>query len=231
MPVFQLPSAIVFPPPAMAEPDGLLAIGGDLSPKRPLTAYGLGIFPWYAAGAPILWWSPAPRLVLFPKEFHLSRRLARLVRQEKFALSADQAFRQVMTHCAAMRSPTRTETWINEEMIEAYCRLHQLGFAHSIECWQGDILVGGLYGVCLGRVFFGESMFSEVSGASKVALHALVRHAQEHGIRLIDCQMRTEHLVSLGAREIPREQFQQLLETLAAPATPQEKWRLTREPR
>lgn len=226
MPVFQLSSAIVFPPPAMAEPNGLLAIGGDLSPDRLLAAYRQGIFPWYAEGDPILWWTPAPRLVLFPEEFHLSRRLARVIRQNVFSLSADQAFRRVMESCAAIRTATRTETWINAEMIEAYCRLHHQGFAHSIECWQGNSLVGGLYGIALGRVFFGESMFSAVSGGSKIALHALVQHALATGIRLLDCQMRTEHLVSMGAREISRDNFQQLLDSLATQVSPPKKWRL-----
>lgn len=226
MPVFHLSSSISFPPPAMAEANGLLAVGGDLSPTRLLAAYRQGIFPWFAEGDPILWWSPAPRLVLFPEEFHLSRRLARVIRQDVFSLSADLAFRQVMESCASIRTATRTETWITPEMIEAYCRLHQQGFAHSIECWQGGALVGGLYGIAMGRVFFGESMFSAGSGASKVALHALTRHALATGIRLLDCQMRTEHLVRMGAREISRDHFQQLLDSLATPVTPQKKWRL-----
>jgi len=210
----------------MAEANGLLAVGGDLSPTRLLAAYRQGIFPWFAEGDPILWWSPAPRMVLFPEAFHLSRRLARVIRQDVFSLSADLAFRQVMESCASIRTATRTETWINPEMIEAYCRLHHKGFAHSIECWQGGALVGGLYGIALGRVFFGESMFSAVSGASKVALHALVRHALATGIRLLDCQMRTEHLVSMGARGISRDHFQHLLDSLATPVAPQKKWRL-----
>jgi leucyl/phenylalanyl-tRNA--protein transferase len=210
----------------MAEPNGLLAIGGDLSPPRLLAAYRQGIFPWYAEGDPILWWTPAPRLVLFPEEFHLSRRLARVIRGKAFSLSADQAFREVMERCAGIRTATRKETWINPEMIEAYCRLHQQGFAHSIECWQGGTLVGGLYGIALGRMFFGESMFAEVSNASKVALYALVRHALATGLRVLDCQMRTEHLVSMGAREVSRAHFQQLLGRLATPVSPQKKWRL-----
>jgi leucyl/phenylalanyl-tRNA--protein transferase len=226
MPVFRLSTSLAFPPPAMAEPSGLLAVGGDLSPARLLAAYRLGIFPWFSEGDPILWWSPAPRLVLFPGEFHLSRRLARVVRQNVFSLSADLAFRQVMESCAACRTATRTETWITSEMIQAYCRLHEQGYAHSIECWQGGVMVGGLYGVVLGRVFFGESMFSAVSGASKVALHALARHALATDLRLLDCQMRTEHLVSMGAREIDRDHFQSLLASLATPVAPQKKWRL-----
>lgn len=226
MPIFQLPRPVAFPSPSLAEPDGLLAVGGDLSPARLLAAYRQGIFPWYAEGDPILWWCPSSRLVLFPEEFHVPRRLARLIRQRPFTLSADLAFRQVMEHCASFRSATRTETWINPEMIDAYGRLHDLGFAHSIECWKDEVLVGGLYGVALGRVFFGESMFSSVSGASKIALHALARHALATDIRLLDCQMRTAHLISLGAREIGGEEFQGLLDALAQPVTPQKKWRL-----
>jgi leucyl/phenylalanyl-tRNA---protein transferase len=210
----------------MAEPNGLLAVGGDLSSARLLAAYRQGIFPWYALGDPILWWSPEPRLVLFPEEFHLARRLARIIRRQTFSVTADQAFREVMDNCAAIRTATRRETWIHAEMIEAYCRLHAMGFAHSIECWQGTSLAGGLYGVALGGVFFGESMFSRVRDASKVALQTLVRHCLAGDIRLIDCQMHTAHLVSMGARTIDREHFQRLLDTLIGPAPSKKNWRL-----
>lgn len=226
MPVFQLSEQICFPPPEMAEPDGLLAIGGDLTPERLLEAYRQGIFPWFSEGDPILWWSPAPRLVLFPREFHLPRRLARIIRQSTFTLKADSSFREVIEKCAGTRLTRGSETWITADMTEAYCRLHELGYAHSIECWHNGYLAGGLYGVMLGRVFFGESMFSAESNASKVALQALVRHAEISGIRLIDCQMKTEHLVSLGAREIPGRKFQELLQELTHPFTAQKKWRL-----
>ena len=226
MPVFKLHRQIWFPPPEMAEPDGLLAVGGDLSPERILAAYRQGIFPWYGEGNPILWWSPAPRLVLFPEAFHLSRRLARIIRQNIFTVRADTAFKDIIANCAAIRRKNEEGTWITNEMIAAYCRLHELGFAHSIECWRGDTLAGGLYGLALGRVFFGESMFSKYSNASKVALHALVQYAVAGGIRMIDCQMRTRHLIGLGAEEIPRAQFQELLRSYLFPLAPQKKWRL-----
>jgi len=217
---------LIFPPPAMAEPNGLLAIGGDLSPERIIEAYRQGIFPWYTADDPILWWSPAPRLVLFPEEFHLPRRLARTIRQKIFTVTADTAFDEVILHCAAIRIEAGVETWLTPEMIKAYRLLHELGYAHSIECRQGAELVGGLYGIALGRIFFGESMFSLAGNASKIALHALVRHAGAAGIRMIDCQMRTEHLVRLGARELPRNEFQEILNRFVYPLAPQKKWRL-----
>lgn len=226
MPVFQLGRKLIFPPPEMAEPDGLLAIGGDLSPPRIIEAYRQGIFPWYGEGDPILWWSPAPRLVLFPEEFHLPRRLARTIRQMTFSVTADTVFHDIMHLCARTRIEAGTETWITAEMMEAYCRMHELGFAHSIECWRGSELAGGLYGIALGRIFFGESMFSLVRDASKIALHALVQHAVLTGIQLIDCQMRTEHLVRLGARELARSDFQEMLDRFVHPLKPQKKWRL-----
>ena len=226
MPVFQLNRDITFPAPELAEDDGLIAVGGDLSPERILEAYRSGIFPWYGEGDPILWWTPSPRLILFPQEFYVSRRLARTIRQNIFSITADSAFKNVITHCAAKRSENRDETWINREMINAYCHLHELGYAHSIECWKEDKLVGGLYGIALDHVFFGESMFSNISNSSKVALNALVRHAKETGITFIDCQMRTEHLVSHGAREISRNRFQKLLNKNIRKITPQHKWSL-----
>jgi len=210
----------------MAEPNGLLAIGGDLSPARIIEAYRQGIFPWYAADDPILWWSPAPRLVLFPEEFHLPRRLARTIRQKIFTVTADTAFDDVILHCAAVRIEAEVETWLTPEMIKAYRLLHKLGYAHSIECRRGAELVGGLYGIALGRIFFGESMFSLTGNASKIALHALVRHARATGIRMIDCQMRTEHLIRLGARELSRKEFQEILNRFVYPVAPQKKWRL-----
>ncbi len=226
MPVFQLGSEIVFPPPELAEPDGLLAIGGDLSPGRLLEAYRSGIFPWFGEGDPILWWTPSPRLVLFPGEFHVSRRLARVIRQESFTVSADTCFSDIIARCADKRAANRDETWITKEMREAYIRLHELGYAHSMECWQDGRLAGGLYGLALDRVFFGESMFSDITNASKIALHALVRFALENEIGLIDCQMRTGHLERLGAREISRSRFQKLLRLHIREVTPQKNWRL-----
>ncbi len=226
MPVFQLSRDIIFPLPEHAEPDGLLAVGGDLSPARLLAAYSQGIFPWYSDGEPILWWSPAPRLVLYPDEFHLPRRLARTMRGNTFTVTADTGFREVIENCARIRTEAGEGTWITDEMQEAYSLLHELGFAHSIECRQEDRLVGGLYGVCLDRVFFGESMFTRVRDASKVALARLVGHARAEGIRLIDCQMTTAHLVRFGARELSRQRFQEELQRYVREIRPQKKWRL-----
>nr|VFJ57460.1 MAG: leucyl/phenylalanyl-tRNA--protein transferase [Candidatus Kentron sp. DK] len=186
----------------MTEPNGLLAMGGDLEPDRLLLAYRGGIFPWYSEGEPILWWSPDPRAVLFPEEIHLSRRLMRTLRQGHFQVTHNRCFADVVRGCAAPR-PESGGTWITGEMRRAYLRLHELGFAHSIECWREGELAGGLYGVALGEVFFAESMFTRVRDASKVALKALCRR----GYRLIDCQFLTGHLARLGAVEIPRDRF------------------------
>lgn len=224
MPVFQLPEEIIFPPPELAEPDGLLAVGGDLLPARLLTAYEQGIFPWYSGKEPILWWSPSPRLVLLPEEFHLPKRLARTIRQQVFQVSADTAFAEVIAACAAVRQ--ESGTWITPEMQQAYIRLHELGFAHSVECRQEGELVGGLYGVCLDRMFFGESMFSRRTDASKVALAALVSQAEQRGIQAIDCQMTTAHLLRFGSRELNRQEFQDLLDRLIRRIEPQASWQL-----
>ncbi|MDH4318461.1 MAG: leucyl/phenylalanyl-tRNA--protein transferase [Desulfobulbaceae bacterium] len=226
MPVFQLTNDIIFPPPEMAEPDGLLAVDGDLSPARLLTAYSAGIFPWYSQGEPILWWSPSPRMVLFPERFHCSRRLARIIRQKVFRVTADTAFERIISSCADIRLGKGEATWITDEMKEAYIRLFRMGFAHSIECWLGEELAGGLYGVSLDKVFFGESMFSRVSNGSKVALATLADRAGYLGIEMMDCQMRTNHLQSLGAREIPGKTFRALLDTHINTMEPQKKWRL-----
>ena len=226
MPVFQLSRDIIFPLPEHAEPDGLLAVGGDLSPARLLAAYSQGIFPWYSTGEPILWWSPAPRLVLYPDEFHLPRRLARTMRKNTFTVTADTAFREVIGSCARVRTDCGEGTWITDDMQEAYCRLHELGFAHSIECWQEKRLVGGLYGVSLDRAFFGESMFTKARDASKVALARLVEHAPLADIGLIDCQMTTDHLLRFGARELSRNRFQEELQKYVREIRPQKKWRL-----
>jgi leucyl/phenylalanyl-tRNA--protein transferase len=207
MPVFALSEDLVFPPPHLASREGLLAIGGDLSEKRLLLAYSMGIFPWYSEDEPVLWWSPDPRLVLYPEEFHISRSLAKVIRRRAFTVSMDRAFEQVMRGCAGVRSRSGEGTWIVPDMIAAYCRLHRLGYAHSVEAWQSDRLVGGVYGVSLGRCFFGESMFSRVSNASKVALAHLVAYLKAEGFDLIDCQITTGHLQRLGAREIPRELY------------------------
>jgi len=218
MPVYLLNEHLAFPPPQFARRDGLLAIGGDLSQERLLLAYRQGIFPWFMHSEPILWWSPDPRLVLYPDEFRISRSLAKKIRQRVFRVTIDQVFRAVITACARVRLDEKEETWIDASMIRAYCRLHRAGFAHSVEAWSGDELAGGVYGVSLGRCFFGESMFTRVRDASKVALAALVQHLSDLEFDFIDCQVTTAHLVGLGAREIPRSLFlEQLRHALAAP--------------
>jgi len=211
MPIFQLSEHASFPPPHFSEGDGLLAVGGDLSPKRLLKAYYMGIFPWYSEPDPILWWSPDPRLVLFPPELKVARRLRRTIRSGTFMITMDTAFEQVIKSCA--ETPRRHEqgTWITPEMVNAYRRLHHRGFAHSVEAWQDGCLAGGLYGVAIGRCFFGESMFSRLSNASKVAFVSLVEYLHERKFNLIDCQVTTGHLKRFGAREIPREQFLKIL--------------------
>jgi leucyl/phenylalanyl-tRNA--protein transferase len=207
MPVFRLSKKIAFPPVHLATEEGLLAVGGDLSPERLILAYKNGIFPWYNPGEPILWWSPDPRLVLFPKELHISRSLRRVLRKEIFQVTFNTRFREVIAACANTERPTGTGTWITGEMAAAYSRLNDLGYAHSVETWRDGRLVGGLYGIALGRCFFGESMFSHVSNASKVAFVTLVKRLKTLDFKLIDCQVHTQHLVSLGAREIPRKEF------------------------
>lgn len=207
MPLYRLSSQLVFPPAEFAEPDGLLAVGADLSPPRLLLAYSSGIFPWFNAEDPILWWSPDPRCILEPDGLHLSRSLRQTVRRDVFAVSCNRAFPQVVRACAEVRLHQGEGTWLSREMMAAYGRLHELGYAHSIECWQDGELVGGLYGVCLGRCFFGESMFHTRTDASKVALAWLCRQLEEKGFELIDCQLPNPHLLRLGAREIPRSEF------------------------
>jgi leucyl/phenylalanyl-tRNA--protein transferase len=206
------PVDAVFPDATLAEeePNGLLAIGGDLRQKRLLHAYRQGIFPWYSAGQPILWWSPAPRMVLFPPEFHMSRSLRKSFRTRHYEVSANQAFDEVIHACAEPRDGT-AGTWLVPDMVAAYSALHQAGHAHSVETWHGDRLVGGLYGVAIGQAFFGESMFSRSPDASKVAMAMMVQIAQRHPFQFIDCQVHTDHLASLGAREISRDAFQRAL--------------------
>lgn len=205
-----------FPPTSQAldDPGGLLAAGADLSPATLLNAYRRGIFPWYSPGQPILWWSPDPRLVLFPEQFHLSRRLLRSLRQNNWQFSLNHAFEQVIDACA--RTPRRGQggTWITPEMSAAYCRLHALGHAHSLEVWQQQRLVGGIYGVRIGQVFFGESMFSHVRDASKAAMAMLCQLHTTLSFELLDCQVESAHLLSLGAVNLPREQFEQRISEL-----------------
>jgi len=197
-----------FPPvdQALDEPNGLLAAGGDLSPQRLLDAYHHGIFPWFNADEPVLWWSPDPRMVLFPQEFKVSRSLRRTLRNKQYEVKADSAFERVMRACAAPRAG-QDGTWIHEEMVAAYTALHRMGYAHSIEVWMDGELAGGLYGVAIGRMFYGESMFSRRTDASKIALAHLAKQLARWNFGMIDCQMNTRHLASLGAREIPRAEF------------------------
>ncbi len=215
---------MVFPSPELAEEDGLLAVGGDLSVERLLLAYSYGIFPWYSEGSPILWWSPDPRLVLFPEELKISRSLRQTLKRGIFRVTFDTAFEKVIRGCAEVRRKDGHGTWISEDMVEAYCRLHEEGFAHSVESWTGGRLAGGLYGVSIGGAFFGESMFSLRSDASKVALVSLVERLIEFGFRIIDCQMTTSHLLSLGAREIPRSEFLKRIKKAIKLRIPPGKW-------
>ncbi len=207
MPVFTLSERLSFPPAHLSINEGLLAVGGDLSVERLLIAYKSGIFPWYSDGDPILWWSPDPRLVLFPEELRISKSLARLIKKKRFTVTFDQAFDDVIYNCARIKRSYGEGTWITPEMLKAYCRLHQCGHAHSVEAWHADKLVGGLYGVSIGRAFFGESMFSHESNSSKVAFVKLVQTLRSKRFELIDCQVKTDHLMRFGAREIPRKVF------------------------
>lgn len=215
------PPDIGFPDAGLAEtdPNGLLAIGGDLSQDRVLRAYRSGIFPWYSAGQPILWWSPAPRMVLFPAEFHTSRSLRRTLRRRGYEVSVDLAFEAVIRACAAPRRDAQG-TWLLPEMIDSYLALHRAGHAHSVEVWSGAALIGGLYGLAIGQIFFGESMFSRQADASKTALAMLADIALGHPFRLVDCQIHTDHLATLGARELDRAAFQQMLDNAIAADTP-----------
>ena len=212
MPVFKLTDDLVFPPPHLAEPDGLLAIGGDLTPQRLLLAYSSGLFPWFNEGQPPLWWCPDPRCIFEPGKIHLSRSLQKTLRRQTYTVTSDQDFPAVISACASVRQAEGEETWITEQLSEAFLVLHEMGYAHSLECWQENELVGGLYGVCLGKCFFGESMFFTRRDSSKVALAHLIRMAGEKGFELIDCQLPNRHLTSLGASEIPRSQFLERLQ-------------------
>lgn len=195
---------------AWEEPNGLLAAGGDLSPARLIKAYTQGVFPWYEDGQPILWWSPEPRMLLLPQEIHVSRSLKKVLRKGLFQVTLDQAFAEVIEQCSLPRQGQRG-TWITRAMKQAYIELHRLQVAHSFEVWQNKTLVGGIYGVAIGRAFFGESMFSRVANASKVALVSLTHQLRRWDFGFIDCQMDTQHLRSMGARNVPREQFRRLL--------------------
>jgi len=225
VPVFRLDERLIFPPPELAE-DGLLAVGGDLSPDRLLLAYAMGIFPWYEEGQPILWHSPDPRLVLAAHDLHVPRSLGRTLRRGTFRVTFDTAFGQVIDACAHTPRPGQRGTWITSEMRRAYQRLHRAGYAHSAEGWHGDRLAGGLYGVSLGGAFFGESMFAREADASKAAFVTLVRHLQSWGIALIDCQVATAHLERFGAREWPRDRFLAALGAALEQPTRRGRWEI-----
>ena len=207
MPLYLLSEDLAFPSPEQADTEGLLAIGGDLSPQRLVLAYSTGIFPWYSEGEPILWWSPDPRMVIRPEEFCPSKSLKKVAKKQTYRLSMDEAFEDVMRACGRMIRNGQDGTWITHDMIEGYRALHEIGVAHSVECWRGDQLVGGLYGLSLGNAFFGESMFSKDSNTSKLAFWALNDYAGAVGIEFIDCQLHNPHLESLGAYTIPRKEY------------------------
>jgi leucyl/phenylalanyl-tRNA---protein transferase len=225
MPVFQLDERLVFPPPQLADPDGLLAVGGDLRPERLVLAYSSGIFPWPTEGFPLLWHSPDPRFVLEAHALHVPRSLQRILKRPPYRASLDQSFRAVIEACAETSRPGQKGTWITEEMVEAFCRLHELGFAHSSEAWEGEELVGGLYGVSLGGAFFGESMFARRPDASKLAFVKLVRQLSAWGIDLIDAQVHTAHLERFGASHWPRERYLRALKRALDEPTRRGRWR------
>ncbi len=210
MSIFILDEQLRFPPVSMAGEDGLLAIGGDLSPERLLLAYKNGIFPWYQ-GEFILWWSPDPRFVLFPSEFKRNKTITRLIKQNAFSFTINKDFKSVIHHCKSVERPGQEGTWITEEVEKAYLKMHELGYAHSAEVWKEGELVGGLYGMRIGKVFFGESMFSLLPNASRYAFTKYVELLKEEGVELIDCQVYTEYLESFGARFIPREEFLEIV--------------------
>jgi len=211
VPVFQLTSDLIFPAAHLASEEGVLAVGGDLSSERLLLAYCNGIFPWYIEGEPIMWWSPDPRLVLYPEQLHVSKSMKQVLRNNRFQITFDTDFKSVIGHCAEVsrKDQTSQDGWITDDMMHAYTRLFHMGFAHSVEVREKGQLVGGLYGVAIGACFFGESMFSTQSNASKAGFITLVGELQKRDFQMIDCQVTTDHLVSLGAEEITRDQFLQ----------------------
>lgn len=223
MPVFRLDSRLVFPPVELAE-DGLLAVGGDLSPQRLLLGYSQGIFPWYGAKTPILWHSPDPRMVMTTGELVVNRSLRKAIRRRPYELRIDTAFREVLRHCAESPRPGQDGSWLIPEMIDAYAELHGLGFAHSFEAWRDGEQVGGLYGVSLGACFFGESMFARAPDASKIAFAAAIAQLEAWGITLVDCQVHTDHLDRLGAREVSRAEFLQRLRVALDQPTRRGRW-------
>lgn len=212
MAVYRLTKELVFPPPELADDDGLLAIGGDLSVNRLILAYSMGIFPWYSDNDPILWWSPDPRLVLIPVELKVSRSLRQTINIGIYRVTTNTAFEDVIRNCATIRRKGQGGTWITDDMIKAYVRLHKAGYAHSVESWADDELAGGFYGVMMGKAFFGESMFAKKTDASKVAFATYAAMLAEKGFKLIDCQVTTDHMKRFGAKEIPRTEFMKLLQ-------------------
>lgn len=226
MPIFRLVEEPIFPPPDYADPSGLLAVGGDLSNERLLEAYRLGIFPWYSDDQPILWWSPDPRLVLDLRDFKISRSLRKTLKKGVFQVTFDHAFEEVIRACAVVPREAQNGTWITDEMREAYVKLHGLGYAHSVESWFGGKLAGGLYGVSLGKCFFGESMFHLKTDASKVALATLVAKLKSWDFHFIDSQMTTEHMVRLGAKELPRRIFLKRLQSALRHPTRRGRWHI-----
>lgn len=213
---------------ALGYPEGLVAVGGDLLPERLLAAYRRGLFPWFNDDQPILWWSPDPRAIIRPEAFHVSRSLMRLLRRDNWSYSLNQAFTKVIAGCATNRG--QHGTWITADMRLAYTRLHELGYAHSVESWFDGELAGGIYGICLGRIFFGESMFSSRSGGSKVAISGLIRLCRDSGIELLDCQMENPHLQTLGAQTLSRKDFLALVRKLAVPDEPRKNWSFEPQP-
>ena len=224
MPVYRLDHRPIFPRPERAEATGLLAVGGDLSVERLVKSYEQGIFPWYVAGQPILWWSPNPRCVLETRALHVSRSLRKCLRSDRFEVRFDCRFSEVINACATTPRRDQDGTWITAEMEEAYNRLHEHGYAHCVETWGDGVLLGGIYGVFLGRAFFGESMFSRATNASKVAMVALVDFLRQREVELIDCQVTSDHLLTLGAREISRRDFLRRIEAALKHATSRDLW-------
>mgnify|MGYP001803444947 CR=1 FL=1 len=224
MPVFWLTEEHIFPHPELANEEGILAVGGDLHPDRLLLAYQNGIFPWYSPGEPIIWWSPDPRFVLFPADLKVSKSMKQILRKQVFKVTINQAFREVMRQCQKTKRKGQAGTWITDEMINSYAKLHWKGIAHSVEVWENDELVGGLYGVSFGKCFFGESMFSHKSNASKAGFLTLVKVLEREGFALIDCQVHSDHLESLGAGMISRKAFLSQLETHLSQPYPWEEW-------
>ena len=231
MPVYLLSNELIFPPPEGASEEGVVAIGGDFRPERLMVAYSQGIFPWPTEGFPLLWFSPDPRFVLPPSQLRVSRSLRKSIRREPYRITTDTAFAATIEGCGAAPRPGQSGTWITDELIEGYLALHERGFAHSVEAWRGEELVGGLYGVSLGTCFFGESMFARAPDASKIAFVTLVGHLLDWGFRVVDCQVYTDHLARLGARRWPRHRFLAELQAALEEPTRRGPWCLTMTPR